>query len=92
MDMWEPYVQSTLAHVPGAATKIVHDPFHLVKAMNEAVNDVRKREHARLQAGAMTSSRARANSGSMAWRTCPPSTLSASRRFGRLTWRLPAPG
>ena len=50
MDMWEPYVQSTLAHVPGAATKIVHDPFHLVKAMNEAVNDVRKREHARLQA------------------------------------------
>jgi transposase len=50
MDMWEPYVQSTLAHVPGATTKIVHDPFHLVKAMNEAVNDVRKREHARLQA------------------------------------------
>ncbi len=50
MDMWEPYVQSTLAHVPGAAGKIVHDPFHLVKAMNEAVNDVRKREQARLQA------------------------------------------
>jgi transposase len=50
MDMWEPYVQSTLAHVPGAAGKIVHDPFHLVKAMNEAVNEVRKREHARLQA------------------------------------------
>jgi transposase len=50
MDMWEPFVQSTLAHVPGAATKIVHDPFHLVKAMNEAVNDVRKREQARVQA------------------------------------------
>lgn len=50
MDMWEPFVQSTLAHVPGAAGKIVHDPFHLVKGMNEAVNDVRKREHARLQA------------------------------------------
>ena len=31
MDMWKPYVQSTLAHVPGAASKIVHDPFHLVK-------------------------------------------------------------
>ena len=31
MDMWKPYVQSTLAHVPGAAGKIVHDPFHLVK-------------------------------------------------------------
>jgi len=50
MDMWEPYVQSTLAHVPAAETKIVHDPFHLVKAMNEAVNEVRKSEHRRLQA------------------------------------------
>ena len=50
MDMWKPYVQSTLAHVPGAAGKIVHDPFHLVKYMNEAVNDVRVNEHRRLQA------------------------------------------
>ena len=50
MDMWEPFVQSTLAHVLGAASKIVHDPFHLVKAMNEAVNEVRKSEHRRLQA------------------------------------------
>jgi transposase len=48
MDMWKPYVQSTMAHVPGAAGKIVHDPFHLVKYMNEAVNDVRKSEHRRL--------------------------------------------
>ena len=50
MDMWEPYVQSTLSQVPGAAGKIVHDPFHLVKYMNEAVNEVRKSEHRRLQA------------------------------------------
>src|SRR5665647_809081 len=50
MDMWKPYVQSTLVHVPGAAGKIVHDPFHLVKYMNEAVNEVRKSEHRRLQA------------------------------------------
>jgi transposase len=50
MDMWKPYVQSTLAHVPGAAGKIVHDPFHLVKYMNEAVNEVRISEHRRLQA------------------------------------------
>ena len=50
MDMWEPYVQSTLSQVPGAASKIVHDPFHLVKYMNEAVNEVRKSEHRRLQA------------------------------------------
>ena len=50
MDMWEPFVQSTLAHVPDAADKIVHDPFHLVKYMNEAVNEVRKGEHRRLLA------------------------------------------
>ena len=50
MDMWEPFIQSTLARVPGAAGKIVHDPFHLVKYMNEAVNEVRKREQRRLQA------------------------------------------
>jgi transposase len=50
MDMWEPYRTSTLAHVPAAAGKIVHDPFHLVKYMNEAVNEVRKSEHRRLQA------------------------------------------
>lgn len=50
MDMWEPYVQSTLTQVPGAAGKIVHDPFHLVKYLNEAVNAVRVGEHRRLQA------------------------------------------
>jgi transposase len=50
MDMWEPYVRSTLEHVPGASAKIVHDPFHLVKHMNEAVNEVRMREHKRLLA------------------------------------------
>ena len=50
MDLWDPFVQSTLSHVPGAAGKIVHDPFHLVQYMNEAVNEVRKSEHRRLQA------------------------------------------
>ena len=50
MDLWAPDVRSTLAHVPGAAAKIVHDPFHLVKQMNEAVNDVRVGEPKRLLA------------------------------------------
>ena len=50
MDLWEPYRQSTGAHVPGAAGKIVHDPFHLARHMNEAVNDVRKAEHRALGA------------------------------------------
>ena len=52
MDLWEPYIQSTRAHVPEAESKIVHDPFHLAQYMNEAVNDVRKQEHRQLaQAG-----------------------------------------
>ena len=45
MDLWEPFFNSTLAHVPGAAGKIVHDPFHLVSYMNGALNEVRKAEH-----------------------------------------------
>ncbi|MGH8337919.1 MAG: ISL3 family transposase, partial [Gammaproteobacteria bacterium] len=49
MDMWEPYVLSTIAAVPGGAEKIVHDPFHMMKHMNDAVNDVRKAEHRELK-------------------------------------------
>ena len=45
LDLWAPYRPSTSAHGPGAAEKIVHDPFHLMRHMNEAVNDVRKAEH-----------------------------------------------
>ena len=50
MDLWAPYYVSTVAHVPDAHRKIVHDPFHLVRYRNEAVDDVRKAEHRRLQA------------------------------------------
>jgi transposase len=50
MDMWRPFIRSTMEHVPGAEGKIVHDPFHLVKHMNEAVAEVRVREHKRLLA------------------------------------------
>lgn len=45
MDMWPPYISSTLKHVPGARDKIVFDPYHIISYMNEAVDDVRKREH-----------------------------------------------
>ena len=50
MDMWEPYISSTLQHVPAAANKIVFDRFHVMKHMLEAVDAVRKAEHRRLQA------------------------------------------
>ncbi|MEK7414106.1 MAG: ISL3 family transposase, partial [Planctomycetota bacterium] len=45
MDLWEPYLSSTRAHVPEAEGKICHDPYHLVSPMNDALNQVRKREH-----------------------------------------------
>jgi transposase len=49
MDMWEPFITSTMRHVPQAAAKIVFDRFHIMKHMTKAVDDVRKAEHRRLQ-------------------------------------------
>ncbi|MCZ7593218.1 MAG: transposase [Kiritimatiellae bacterium] len=45
MDMWEPYLKSTRAHLPDAERKIVHDPFHLVRYLNQAVGPVRIAEY-----------------------------------------------
>ena len=44
MDMWPAYIQSTLANVLGAADKILFDLYHIMTYMNEAVDNVRKRE------------------------------------------------
>ena len=45
MDMWDPYIASTIAHVPNGRAKIVFDRFHIMKHMNEAVDAVRKEEN-----------------------------------------------
>lgn len=45
MDMWDPYIASTVAHVPNGRQKIVFDRFHIMKQMNEAVDAVRKEEN-----------------------------------------------
>jgi transposase len=50
MDLWAPYYQSTVAHVPEAEGKIVHDPYHLGRMLSDAVDTVRKSEHRRLAA------------------------------------------
>lgn len=50
MDMWEPFLASTSAYVPGAESKVVFDRFHIMKHMTKAVDDVRKAEHRRLLA------------------------------------------
>jgi transposase len=49
MDMWEPYIASTRAHLEEADTKIVFDKFHLEKHVHDAVDKVRKAEHRTLQ-------------------------------------------
>ena len=43
MDMWVPFRKSAMKHAPQA--DIVHDRFHLVKDLNEAVDKVRRAEH-----------------------------------------------
>lgn len=45
MDMWEPYIQSTRAHLAEADSTIVFDKFHVAKHLHEAVDQVRRREH-----------------------------------------------
>lgn len=50
MDMWQPYVEATLACVPDAAGKIVFDRFHVMGHVGKAVDTVRKQEHRRLMA------------------------------------------
>jgi transposase len=50
MDMWEPYVQATLARIPDAAQKIVFDKFHVAQHLNEGVDRVRRAEHRALRA------------------------------------------
>jgi transposase len=50
MDMWDPFINSTVEPVPDGRSKIVFDRFHIMKHMLEAVDQVRKSEHRRLHA------------------------------------------
>ncbi len=48
MDMAPAYVQVTLEEIPDAERKIAFDKFHVARALNEAVDSVRKKEHTEL--------------------------------------------
>jgi len=50
MDMWDPYYNSTLEHVPDAEGKIVFDKFHVSQHLNQAVDAIRRWEHKQLTA------------------------------------------
>lgn len=45
MDMWEAYIQATVAQIPDAGRKIAFDKFHVAQYLGEAVDKVRRREH-----------------------------------------------
>ena len=45
MDMWRPYIQSTLMYVPEAQSKIAFDKFPVAQHQGDAVDRVRRAEH-----------------------------------------------
>lgn len=47
MDMWRPFRQATQAYAPQA--QIVFDKFHILRHLNDALDEVRRSEYARLQ-------------------------------------------
>lgn len=52
MDMCQAYVSSTTSKLPGGASKIVFDKFHIAKMLSDAVDRIRREENKRLrQAG-----------------------------------------
>lgn len=50
MDMWQPYFETAIEVIPGAASKVVFDRFHIVGHMNKALDKVRRKEHRALRA------------------------------------------
>jgi len=54
MDMWDPFMSSTMKHVPDAGSKTVFDRFHVMKYVNEAVDSKRKKENRTLAENWMT--------------------------------------
>jgi len=47
MDMWEPFAAATVKHATQAA--ILYDKFHVVGHLNDALDEVRRSEYARLE-------------------------------------------
>jgi transposase len=70
MDMWEPFIASTVAHVPQGKDKIVFDRFHIMKHMGEAVDKVRSRNTGCCKSKETTASRGRNTCGCSPRRTC----------------------
>ena len=46
MDMWKPFEKSAVKNVPGIA--ILYDKFHVIRHLNEALDEVRRKEYRRV--------------------------------------------
>jgi transposase len=46
MDMWDPYIKAFRSAIPDAEKKIAFDRFHVSRHINQALDKVRRREHA----------------------------------------------
>jgi transposase len=57
MDMWKPFRNAATARAPQAA--ILFDKFHIIRHLGEALDQVRKSEHARCRERTVASSRDR---------------------------------
>jgi transposase len=51
MDMWQPFIASTLEHLSDGARKICFDKFHVASHLSEAVDKVRRQESRALLEG-----------------------------------------
>jgi transposase len=49
LDMWKPYIRALTAEVPGAATKLCFDRFHVAQHFGRALDQVRAAEHRAFQ-------------------------------------------
>lgn len=76
MDMGEPYLTSTRAHLPNPDGKSVFDKFHIAQHANQAVDEVRRAEHRSL----LATGRDWLTGTKFDWLRHP-------RRFSREAWR-----
>jgi transposase len=80
MDMWDPYINSTLNHIPEARGKIVFDKFHIAKHLSEAVDLVR-RENKQLRAAGDDRLTGTGRTGSVIPPKWNPPTANSSPRY-----------
>jgi len=93
MDMWDPYISSTKAHLADADDKIVFDRYHLMKYLTTAVDTVRKQENRGLDCRrGQAPRRLEVPVAVLGGEPARPDTTTGSTACALVTSRPPAPG